>query len=313
MLEFFLLVCGLGGLWCGSEVLIRGAMALADRYHLPDVLVGMLILAIGTDLPELFITFDASLRSLAGEDLSGIIIGSALGSGIGQLGLVIGITGFIGFSPRPLRRAIRNGLFLFAAIALLAVFSLDGLISQGEGLVLMAVYGAYLCSLIIWPAMSNEAYNSADAMPVAQAVFYLFAGLILLLLAAELTVVSAADFAEFLGLSNLAVSAVIIGMGSSLPELSVSIIALLKKRGGLSVGNLMGSNVLDTLLVPGIGAALSPLVAPVTVLWLDLPVLALVTTLALVFLYVSPRGVKKVEASILLAIYLSYAFFRIQV
>ena len=288
-------------------------MALADRYHLPDVLVGMLILAIGTDLPELFITFDASLRSLAGEDLSGIIIGSALGSGIGQLGLVIGITGFIGFSPRPLRRAIRNGLFLFAAIALLAVFSLDGLISQGEGLVLMAVYGAYLCSLIIWPAMSNEAYNSADAMPVAQAVFYLFAGLILLLLAAELTVVSAADFAEFLGLSNLAVSAVIIGMGSSLPELSVSIIALLKKRGGLSVGNLMGSNVLDTLLVPGIGAALSPLVVPVTVLWLDLPVLALVTTLALVFLYVSPRGVKKVEASILLAIYLSYAFFRIQV
>ena len=313
MLEFILLVCGLGGLWCGSEVLIRGAMALADRYHLPDVLVGMLILAIGTDLPELFITFDASLRSLAGEDLSGIIIGSALGSGIGQLGLVIGITGFIGFSPRPLRRAIRNGLFLFAAIALLAVFSLDGLISQGEGLVLMAVYGAYLCSLIIWPAMSNEAYNSADAMPVAQAVFYLFAGLILLLLAAELTVVSAADFAEFLGLSNLAVSAVIIGMGSSLPELSVSIIALLKKRGGLSVGNLMGSNVLDTLLVPGIGAALSPLVVPVTVLWLDLPVLALVTTLALVFLYVSPRGVKKVEASILLAIYLSYAFFRIQV
>ena len=130
MLHFFLLVLGLAGLWAGSEVLIRGAMALADRYHLPDVLVGMLILAIGTDLPELFITLDASLRSLAGEDLSGIIIGSALGSGIGQLGLVIGITGFIGFSPRPLRRAIRNGIFLFSAIALLAVFSLDGLISQ---------------------------------------------------------------------------------------------------------------------------------------------------------------------------------------
>jgi len=313
MLEFFLLICGLAGLWCGSEVLIRGAMALADRYHLPDVLVGMLILAIGTDLPELFITFDASLRSLAGEDLSGIIIGSALGSGIGQLGLVIGITGFIGFSPRPLRRAIRNGLFLFGAIALLAVFSLDGLISQGEGLVLMAVYGTYLCSLVIWPAISNETDNSVDAMPLGQAVFYLVSGLILLLLAAELTVVSAADVAEVLGLSNLAVSAVIIGMGSSLPELSVSIIALLKKRGGLSVGNLMGSNVLDTLLVPGIGAALSPLVVPVTVLWLDLPVLALVTTLALGFLYVSPRGVKKIEAGILLAIYLAYAFFRIQV
>ena len=313
MLHFFLLVLGLAGLWAGSEVLIRGAMALADRYHLPDVLVGMLILAIGTDLPELFITLDASLRSLAGEDLSGIIIGSALGSGIGQLGLVIGITGFIGFSPRPLRRAIRNGIFLFSAIALLAVFSLDGLISQGEGLMLMAVYCAYLCSLVIWPAASNEPADIAEMMPTKTAVFFLAGGLILLLLAAELTVVSAANFAEFLGLSNLAVSAVIIGMGSSLPELSVSIIALLKKRGGLSVGNLMGSNVLDTLLVPVIGAALSPLVVPATVLWLDLPVLALVTALALGFLYVSPRGVRKLEAALLLAIYIAYAVFRIQV
>ena len=77
MLEFLLLVAGLVGLWFGSEILIKGAMSLADRYNLSEALFGMLVLAIGTDLPEIFVAFDASFRSLAGEDLSGIVIGSA--------------------------------------------------------------------------------------------------------------------------------------------------------------------------------------------------------------------------------------------
>jgi cation:H+ antiporter len=97
MLNFLLLVCGLAGLWLGSEVLIRGAMSLADRFRITDALFGMLVLAIGTDLPELFVAFDASFRSLAGEDLSGIVIGSNVGSTIAQFALVFGVAGFIGY------------------------------------------------------------------------------------------------------------------------------------------------------------------------------------------------------------------------
>ena len=311
MLEFLLLVCGLAGLWGGSEVLIRCAISLADRYIVSDAMIGMFILAIGTDLPELFVTVDASLRSLAGEDLSGIVIGTAIGSSIGQFGLVIGVTGFIGFSPRPLRLAIRNSAFLIGGLILLAVFTIDGLMTRIEGLVLAAIYFAYLLSLFYWKTENTELNGDAGKTPLSKAVFYLVAGLAILFLAAELTVVSAIDFAGIVGLSNLSVSAIIIGMGSSLPELSIAIIALLKNRSGLSVGNLMGSNVLDTLLVPGVGAAISPLVVPATALWFDLPVLALLTVLVLGFLYVSPRGVKKTEASILLAIYLGYASVRL--
>jgi cation:H+ antiporter len=112
-------------------------------------------------------------------------------------------------------------------------------------------------------------------------------------------------------MSQLSVSAVIIGMGSSLPELSVSLVALWRGRGGLSVGNLMGSNVLDTLLVPGIGAAVSPLAVQAEVISVDIPVQALVTVLVLLFLYASPRGIKKPEALVLLAIYLGYIGFRL--
>ena len=311
MLDLLLLIGGLAGLWIGSEVLIRAAISLTDRYNVSDAVIGMFVLAIGTDLPELFIAFDASFRSLAGEDLSGIVIGSAIGSGIGQLALVFGVAGFIGFAARPWRLALRNSVFLFGAIILLLVFSLDGLITRNEGWVLVTTYSAYLCSLIFWQAANEEPEDNATSIPMVKAITYLFIGFTVLLLAAELTVVSATNFAAIVGLSNLGVSAVIIGLGSSLPELSVSIIALLKNRGGLSVGNLLGSNVLDSLLVPGLGAAISPLVIPATVLWLDLPVLAAVTLLVLGFLYLSPRGIQKIEASLLLVIYTSYALTRV--
>ena len=95
MTDLLLLMCGIVGLWMGSETLIKGAMSLADRYRVSDAMFGMLVLAIGTDLPELFIAVDASLRSLAGEDLSGIVIGSAIGSSVGQFALVFGVAGFI--------------------------------------------------------------------------------------------------------------------------------------------------------------------------------------------------------------------------
>jgi cation:H+ antiporter len=119
------------------------------------------------------------------------------------------------------------------------------------------------------------------------------------------------DFAALVGLSNLAVSAVIIGMGSSLPEVSVSFMALLKRRGGLSVGNLVGSNVLDTLLVPGLAAVISPLVVPGSVLYIDLPVLFAITGIVLCCLYVSRRGIQALEATILLSLYVVYAVLRL--
>ena len=112
-------------------------------------------------------------------------------------------------------------------------------------------------------------------------------------------------------MSNIAVSAIIIGMGSSLPEMSVSLAAMIRKRTQLSAGNLIGSNVLDTLLVPGLAAVISPLAVPAGVLMIDLPVLLLTTLLVLAFLYISRRGIQKTEGLLLLLIYAGYAFIRL--
>ena len=129
-------MCGIVGLWMGSETLIKGAMSLADRYRVSDAMFGMLVLAIGTDLPELFIAVDASLRSLTGEDLSGIVIGSAIGSSVGQFALVFGIAGFIGYETMNRKFLSRNAFFLIGSIAAVFLCSYDGVISRLEGIVL---------------------------------------------------------------------------------------------------------------------------------------------------------------------------------
>jgi len=313
MTEFLLLLLGLAGLWIGSESLIRGAISLSDRFNVSDMVIGMLILAIGTDLPELFVAVDASLHSLRGDDMSGIVVGSAIGSCIGQFALVLGVTGFIGFTPRPFRMAPRSAIFLLGSIVTLALFSLDGIISRTEGWTLIAFYSMYIITLIIWRGSSSEQEENSSSDSLLKDIIFLVSGLLILMVAAEVTVVNAAKFADILGITSLAVSAIIIGMGSSLPELSVSLVALMKKRGSLSVGNLMGSNVLDGMLVPGVGAAISPLIVPNSVLFVDLPVLTAVTLLVLLFLYISPRGIKAPEAALLLGIYVSYIIFRLNV
>ena len=205
----------------------------------------------------------------------------------------------------------RNAFFLLGGILAVAFFSHDGVLSRIEGLVLVACYVAYLVTIIITRSEIEDEKEEIEHMSAARAWLILGAGLLLLLVSAELTVLYAAEFADEVGLSNMAVSAIVIGMGSSLPELSVSFVALLRKRGGLSVGNLVGSNVLDTLLVPGLAAAIHPLVIPTAVLLVDLPVLFVVTVLVLFFLYVTGRGIRSPEAALLLTVYIGYAVVRL--
>lgn len=311
MTEFAYLLMGLAGLYLGSESLVRGAVDLADRYRLPDAIFGMLVLAIGTDLPEIFVAVDASVRSLNGEDLSGIVIGSAIGSSIGQFGLVFGVAGFIGFAARPRHLGWRNTTFLLLGTVALFAFAYDGAISRLEGGLLILGYSIYLYSLFFRGDQTPEGEDRNNDGSALRGWLLLVAGLFLLLISAEVTVAGATAFGQAVGLSNVAVSAVVIGMGSSLPELSVSFVALLKKRGGLSVGNLMGSNVLDTWLVPGLGAVISPLAVPAAVMWVDLPILFVISLLVLGFLYHSRRGIRAPEAATLLSIYLVYVFVRL--
>lgn len=310
MIDFLLLISGLVGLWIGTELIVRRASRLAQRYHLSETVIGLSILALGTDLPEFVVMFDASVRALGGADTSGIVLGSAIGSAIGQFGLAMGAAGLVGYLMMSRRYIIRHGSVLLSAIILLFVFGLDGTINRIEGIILVLVFIVYFVMLFSAPGHEKEEAPPTRAEPLYRSWIILGLGFLILIGNAELTVNAARGLADSLGMSQATISVIVIGMGSSLPELSLSVTALLRKKGGLSVGNLVGSNILDTLLIPGLAAIIIPLQVGKATLWFDLPVLFALTLLVLAFMFFSRRGLQRREAVVLVVFYAIFVLAR---
>jgi cation:H+ antiporter len=147
-LDIILLIAGIAGLWIGTELTIGGALAIAKRHQLSDFFVGLVILSIGSDLPEIAVAIDAGIKGSLGIDASDVVIGSAIGSVIGQIGLVLGLTGLISYLTMPNRFIYRHGAMLLGATVLLFLVAWDGTISRTEGLILITLYVVYIFSLL---------------------------------------------------------------------------------------------------------------------------------------------------------------------
>jgi len=309
-MQVFLLFIGIVGLGVGAELIVHGATSLAKRYSLSETFVGLGILSIGTDLPEIAIAIDASVRNILGDVGSNIAIGSAVGSAIAQISLILGIVAMIGSLHITRRTLYLYGAGLLGSITLLFLTLLDGMLTRLDGAILVLFYVSFFGVLILNRRSADATPSAALPTPAHKPWFYLMFGFVLLLGNAELTVSTSVALAHQFQISEAVVSVVILGIGSSLPELSLSTWALLRKKAGLSLGNLMGSNILDTLLVPGLAALIGPLAVHPTTLWVDLPVLLGITLLALFYLSSSPRGLKKWHAGTLLATYGLYVLVR---
>ena len=313
MISILILLVGLTGLWVATDRIVKSATVLADHYHLKEAFVGLSILAFGTDLPELAVMLDASLFRV--PESSDIILGSAIGSAIGQISFVMGAIGLMGVLYLSRKDTFYHGSILCFSILFLLIFSYDGEISRLEGGILFLGYLLYMWRLF---RERRGAFVGADGpanASILKAWVYIAIGFLVLIASAELVVQSALALSYKFGLSSSSVAVVIIGLGSSLPELSLSGMALRHKKAGLSVGNLIGSNILDTLLVPGLGALIAPLIVAKSILWFDLPALMIVTLLALYALYtptkdISRKGMRKHHAIILILLYGLFVMFR---
>lgn len=313
MISILILLAGLIGLWMATDRIVKSATALASHYHLKEAFVGLGILAFGTDLPELAVMLDASVFRT--PESSGIILGSAIGSAIGNISFVLGAVGLIGALYLSRKDTFHHGSILCLSILFLFAFLYDGEVSRLEGGILCLGYFLYIWRLF---RERRDAFVETDSpvnVSILRAWLYIALGFVILIASAELVVQSALALSYKFGLSSSSVAVVIIGLGSSLPELSLSGMALKHKKTGLSVGNLIGSNILDTLLVPGLGALIAPLIVDKAILWLDLPALMIVTLLALYALYtpsknISRKGIRKHHAVILILLYGIFAMFR---
>ena len=309
-MDYLSLLFGLAGLWYGTELTIRGAVTVAARLGVSEFIVGVAILSIGSDLPELAIAIDGGVINLRAGDASDVVVGTAIGSSLGQIGFVLGTAALLSYLTLPRSLVFQHGSILLGSVLLLGVFGLDGAVSRTEGLALLVVYLIYFAALFGDRRKSAEAGGGGGPVGTAHAWAYLVIGLCIVGICAELTVSGAIDVAAALNISETLVAVIIIGLGTSLPELSISVGAAFKNRARMSVGNLIGSNIFDTLVPVGVAAAISTLRFDGNLLRFELPFLFFLTLIVLVF-FLRKRGIQKGEAIIVLALYGCYLLLKL--
>lgn len=308
-MEFLILIAGVAGLWLGTELTIGGALAIAKRHRLSEFFVGLVILSIGSDLPELAVAADAGVKGLMGVNASAVVVGTSLGSVVAQIGFVLGVVGVISHLTLPRPYTYRHGSALLAATVVLYLVALDGHVSRVEGSVLIALYAGYVVAL-----MNGSNVPDEEPRPLAgggwSSWLALLIGLSVVIASSEVTVNQVVGIAQEFQISEGLISVLIIGIGTSLPELSISVGAILKKRTELSVGNIIGSNILDTLLPIGLAAVISEVTVERGFVTFDIPYIFVLTAVVLT-MFAIRRGIRRPEGLVILSAYACYVILKL--
>lgn len=303
-------------LYFGAEWFVGGASALALALRVPQLLVGLTVVAYGTSAPEIIVGVQA-----ASAGHGDVALGNVIGSNIANIGLILGIAALI----RPARAdgALRRRELpvLVASTAVMPLLLLDGLVSHWEagGLLLVAVGytgwmihsargAAALASASRDASVSGEAADLAGApRPVGalRSVLTAALGLGVLLIGGHIFVNGAVSVAHALGLSDRLVGLTIVAVGTSLPELITSVIAARRGHSDLAVGNVVGSNIFNAFLCLGAAGLVGPVGAPLNTLGVDLVALVVITGLAATFIR-SDRTITRLEGGIALACYIVF-------
>lgn len=302
-----LLVLGLALLYCGALFFVRGASYLALILGVSPLLIGLTVVALGTSSPEIWVT---ALSSYRGE--TNLTLGNLIGSNIFNTLFIIGLSALI----RPLkvhRNIVRSEILISFAVTLAVYFlALNGLLTWGDGLVLILIGLGYLF-YIIQHAKDLEVEPIPRSKSKSRMVLSCLFGLILLFIGAELVVYRAIAIAHAAGISTLAIGLTVVAIGTSLPELATSAMAAYKREPDIAIGNIIGSNIYNITLILGLTPLLSPHPVPVStaLLQIDFPIL-LFAILISIPMFLTGKRITRLEGGFLVllyAAYLSYAYF----
>lgn len=260
ILEFILLILG-------ADLLVRGSSNIATRFHIPEIIIGLTIVALGTSMPELIITI-----SSANKGATDLIIGNAIGSNLCNLLFILGATAML----RPIQldkdvktvhlpvAFISTLVILFMGIGILG--SPDNFINKSDGRILVILYFIYFLYPIIieikdiWKTEREEKRsNEKSKISVLLSIVFIIIGVVLLKFGGDLVVDEASALANIFGLSQRVIGLTIVAIGTALPEMITAVIAVVKAEGGLAIGNLIGSCIVNSFLILGTGALITPL------------------------------------------------------
>ena len=320
LLNIVLLVLGFAALIKGADWFVDGSAALARTFRVPGVIIGLTIVAMGTSAPELAVSTSAALQG-ANE----IALSNVTGSNIFNLLMVLGVCALI--RPIPIERGILKRDFplsIAAAVAVLAAVGLPmltgavklpvgmaenvGVISRGFGIALLVVFAAYLTLLIILGKKNKTAESDEPPVPVIKSVLLIVFGVACIIIGGQLVVNNAVAIAAFFGMSQTLIGLTVVALGTSLPELVTSIVASRKGENALAVGNVVGSNLFNLLLILGVSATIHPIAVNFASV-LDLGILIVVSVITLLFCLT--KRISRIEGAVMVLLYASTIAFAI--
>ncbi|MFO7557414.1 MAG: calcium/sodium antiporter [Desulfobacterales bacterium] len=311
------LIAGLALLVWSADLFVEGSASTARHFGMPPLLIGMVIVGFGTSAPEMVVS---ALAALQGSP--GIALGNAYGSNIANIALILGVTALI--SPIMVHSTVlRKELPILTLLTILSVVLIADLqLARLDAIILLLVFGC-LMAWTIYQGLKHktdslakevEAETAEKAMPIKRAVFRLAAGLVLLIVSSRILVWGAVELAHIFGVSDMIIGLTIVAAGTSLPELASSVIAARKGEHDIALGNVLGSNLFNTLAVVGIAGAIHPFQVEPETLSRDMVVMGALTISLFILGYGFKGGqgrVNRFEGAALLAVYVGYTAYLI--
>ncbi|ACE62060.1 calcium/sodium antiporter [Actinobacillus pleuropneumoniae] len=307
------IVIGLILLVWSADKFVEGAASSVRHFGMSPLLIGIVIVGFGTSAPEMLVSASSALKGA-----SGIALGNAYGSNITNIALILGVTALI----KPIivaSEVIKKELPMLILITLVSAYMLfDAQVTQIEAVILLIIFAVYM-GWTIWVALRSkndtlaqtESLNE-ERLPIGKALFWVVIGLLFLMASSQLLVWGAVEIAKYFGVSDLVIGLTIVAVGTSLPELASSIIAARKGESDLALGNIVGSNLFNTLAVVGIAGAIEPMQVEAEVFSRDMLVMLAVTALLFFFAFSFRKRagrINRAEGAILFICYVAYTLY----
>ena len=308
-----MLIIGFLLLIVGADLLVKGSSNIAQKFHIPEILIGLTIVALGTSMPELIITISST-----NQNATDLIIGNAIGSNLCNLLFIMGIVAVL----RPIM-IDKETKFIHLPVALLSTIvvlglgigilgSPNNLINRTDGIILVAFYILYFLYPIIIEikdikiSVNENKKKHIKAKGIFLSILLIVVGIIALKNGGDIVVNESTEIATKYGVSERVIGLTIVAVGTALPELITSIIAVIKKEDNLAVGNLIGSCILNSFLILGTGAIITPLAFSSEFIF-NLILLIFSTILIWLYCYIGKKNtITRYKGILLLAIYLVY-------
>ena len=291
IISVFFIIVGFALLILGADWLVNGASSIAKKFHIPEIIIGLTIVSIGTSMPELFVSTTSAL-----EGLSDMSIGNVVGSNLCNLLLILGLSTII----KPVKFQKETRLFeipmcLIFTVIFIVLCNTGGTINKVEAVLLLLLFLLFITYTIFMAKKQSsqekqeEVKTQKKLLPILKDILWIVLGVIGLKIGGDLAVDNAVNIANYFGVSEKIIGLTILAVGTSLPELVTSVTAAIKGNSDIAIGNIIGSNIFNMLLIIGVAAFINPISYNFSYN-MDLIVLVVATLILALFPVIPPKN-----------------------